>query len=120
MSKGDDIQERLIQFAARVIKASHALPKTPAGKHIASQLLRSGTSPAPNHGEARSAESTADFIHKLKISVKELNETEVWLRIIIASDLIPAALLDPLLDECIQLQRILNTSIKTARRALPA
>jgi len=118
MAKGDDIQERLIQFAARIIKTSHALPKTPAGKHIAGQLLWSRTSPAPNHGEARSAESTADFIHKLKISVKELNETEVWLRIIIASDLIPAPLLEPLLDECIQLQRILNTSIKTARRSL--
>ena len=120
MSKGDNIQERLILFAARIIKASLALPKTPAGKHIAGQLLRSGTSPAPNHGEARSAESTADFIHKLKISVKELNESEVWIRIIIASDLMPAALLEPLLDECIQLQRILNTSIKTARRALGA
>ena len=118
MAKGDDIQERLILFAARIIKASHALPKTAAGKHIAGQLLRSGTSPAPNHGEARSAESTADFIHKLKISVKELNESEVWLRIITASDLMPANLLESLLDECIQLQRILNTSIKTARRSL--
>lgn len=120
MAKGNDIQERLIQFAAPIIKVCDTLPKTTAGKHIASQLLRSGTSPAPNHGEARSAESTADFIHKLKISVKELNETEVWLRIIIASDLIPVSLLEPLLDECIQLQRILNTSIKTARRSLDA
>jgi four helix bundle protein len=117
MSKGDDIQERLIQFAARVIKASHALPENLAGKHIARQLLRSGTSPAPNHGEARSAESTADFIHKLKIAVKELNESEVWIRIIIASDLMEAYLLESLLDECLQLQRILNTSIKTARQS---
>lgn len=117
MSKGDDIQERLIQFAARVIKVCDALPRTPAGRHIAGQFLRSGTSPAPNHGEARSAESTADFIHKLKVSVKELNESEVWIRIIIASDLMEAYLLEPLLDECIQLQRILNTSIKTARQS---
>ena len=86
--------------------------------YIADQLLRSGTSPAPNHGEARSAESTADVIHKLKISAKELNESEVWMRIIIASDLIPAPMLEPLLDGCIQLQRILNTSIKTARHTL--
>ncbi|MEZ4865702.1 MAG: four helix bundle protein [Caldilineaceae bacterium] len=117
MAKGDDIQERLIQFAARVIKACDTLPKTAAGKHIAGQLLRSGTSPAANHGEARSAESTADFIHKLKISTKELNESEVWLRIIIASDLIPRHMLDSLLDESTQLQRILNASIKTARRS---
>ena len=117
MAKGDDIQERLIQFAARVIKACDAMPKTSASKHIAGQLLRSGTSPAPNHGEARSAESTADFVHKLKISVKELNESEVWIRIIIASALMPASMLKPLLDECIQLQRILNASIKTARRS---
>lgn len=78
MAKGDDIQERLIQFASRVIKVCNALPKTAEGKHIAGQLLRSGTAPAPNHGEARSAESVSDFVHKLKISVKELNESEVW------------------------------------------
>ena len=117
MTKGDDIQERLIQFAARTIKLCNRLPKTATGKHIAGQLLRSGTSPAPNHAEARSAESTADFIHKLKISVKELNESEVWLRIIIASELLPTRLIAGLLDECDQLQRILSTSIRTARKS---
>lgn len=79
--------------------------------------MRGGTAPAAHHGEARSAESPADFVHKLKISVKELNESEVWLRIIIASDMLPLSKLADLLDECIQLQRILNTSIKTARKA---
>ncbi len=116
MAKGDDIQERLIQFAARVIRACNGLPNDRASKHIAGQLLRSGTSPAPNHGEARSAESTADFIHKLKIGVKELNESETWIRIIIAAELMTATKLNDLLDECIQLRRILNTSIKTARK----
>ena len=117
MAKGDDIQERLIQFAARIIKVCDDLPNTTAGKHIARQLLRSGTAPAPHHGEARSAESPADFIHKLKIGIKELNETEVWLRIIIASEMQSQKKLASLMDECRQLQRILSASIKTARQS---
>ena len=117
VARGDDIQERLIQFAARVIKVCDDLPRTRAGRHIAGQLLRSGTSAAPNHGEARGAESTADFIHKLKIGVKELNESEVWMRIIVASDMMSHNKLAQLLDECLQLQRILNASIKTARQS---
>ena len=117
MAKGDNLQERLIQFAARIIKLCGAIPKSPAGKHVAGQLVRSGTAPAPHHAEARSAESPADFIHKIKIAVKELNETEVWLRITIASEIVPAKKLTPLLDECNQLQRILSASIKTARKS---
>ena len=73
--KADEIENRLIDFAVRVIKVSDALPKTPAGKHIAGQLLRSGTSAAPNYAEARGAESNADFVHKLRIGLKELNES---------------------------------------------
>jgi four helix bundle protein len=117
VAKGDDIQERLIQFAARIIKLCDALPNTVAGRHIAGQLMRSGTAPAPHHGEARSAESPADFVHKLKIAVKELNESEVWLKIIVASDMLPATRVTDLLDECDQLQRILSSSIKTARNS---
>ena len=75
--KADEIEERLIEFAVRIIKLSSNLPKTPAGRHIAAQILKSGTSPAPNYGEARSAESRADFVHKLGIVLKELNETSV-------------------------------------------
>ena len=70
-SKSDELEERLINFAVRVIKLSARLPKTPAGKHIAGQILRSGTSPAPNYGEARGGESHADFVHKLGIVLKE-------------------------------------------------
>lgn len=72
-----DLKERLIDYSVRIIALSEALPDTKAGKHIASQILRSGTSPAPNYGEATSAESAADFIHKLKVALKELRETEV-------------------------------------------
>jgi four helix bundle protein len=90
MARGDDIEERLIDFAVRVIRVSEVLPDTPAGQHIKGQLLRSGTSPAPNYGEARSAESARDFIHKLKIVVKDLNETRIWIKITIRSKLLPA------------------------------
>jgi len=83
-----DLQDRFIDFAVRIIRLSEAIPETKAGKHIFSQILRSGTSPAPNYGEAQSAESKADFIHKLKIALKELRETEVWLKIIIREKLI--------------------------------
>ena len=117
IAKGDDIQERLIQFAARVIRLFDALPRTTATLHISGQLLRCGTAPAAHHAEARSAESPADFIHKLKIAVKELNESEVWIRIIVASGIQSAHMMSPLLDECDQLQRILSSSIKTARRS---
>jgi len=81
-SQADELEERLINFAVRIVKLSSALPKTPAGNHLARQILRSGTSPAPNYGEARGAESTADFIHKLRIVLKELNETSTWLHVI--------------------------------------
>ncbi len=117
MAKGDDLQERLIQFAARIIKVCNALPSTIAGRHIAGQLLRSGTAPAAHHSEARAAESSSDFIHKMKIGVKELNETDIWLRLIIASEMLPKNKLESLLDECNQLQRIFSTSINTARKS---
>ncbi|MEM6777822.1 MAG: four helix bundle protein [Planctomycetota bacterium] len=106
----------MIDFAVRVIKVADALPKTPAGKHIAGQLLRSATSPAPNYAEARGAESTADFVHKLKIALKELNESSVWLRMICRAELMKGELLADLIDENRQLCRILNASVKTAKK----
>src|SRR3989454_2926538 len=81
-SRADELEERLIAFAVRIVRLSASLPRTTAGKHIAGQILRSGTSPAPNYGEARGAESHADFVHKVRIVLKELNETAIWLRII--------------------------------------
>lgn len=113
-TKANEIEDRLIDFAVRVIKVADALPRTPAGKHIAGQLLRSGTSPAPNYAEARGAESTADFVHKLRIALKELNESSVWLRIICRAELLENSLLADLIDENDQLCRIVNASVKTA------
>ena len=117
-TKAGEIEDRLIDFAVRIIKLADALPDTSAGKHISRQLLRSGTSPAPNYAEARSAESNADFVHKLKISLKELNETSVWLRVIIRAELMKQDLLEALLDENQQLCRIVNASIKTVKSKL--
>lgn len=118
-TKGNDIQRRLIKFAAQVIRLCDTLPANSiASTHIARQLMRSGTSPAANYGEARGAESTADFIHKLRIAVKELNESEVWMELIVESRLQTADELAYVIDECIQLQRILNASVKTARNSI--
>lgn len=109
------LEERLIDFAVRVISLANRLSTSFAGKNIANQIVRSGTSPAPNYAEARSAESRADFIHKLRIVVKELNETSVWLRITAKSSLVKPDLLGNLLSECDELKRIFGASLRTAR-----
>ena len=114
-TKADELEERLIDFAVRMIKLSANLPKTPAGKHIAGQILRSGTSPAPNYGEARGAESHADFVHKLGIVLKELNETSIWLRMIERSEILKAELLGGIIEENKELCRLFTASLKTAR-----
>ena len=112
-----DLQERFIVYAARVTCLSGALPETKAGKHVCSQFLRSGTSPAPNYGEAQSAESRADFIHKLRLALKELRETEVWLKIMARAELVnPSEALEPLLRETDELISILFKSVETAKR----
>jgi len=113
MAKGDDIQERLINFAVVIIKLSSSLPGTQAGRHVSGQLLRSGTSPAPNYGEARGAESTNDFVHKLGVVLKELNESGIWLEIIKRSEMLPVKTLEWLQHECTELSRIIASSIRT-------
>ena len=77
-----DLEERLLEYSVRIIKIVEQLPNTRVGNHVAGQLLKSGTSPYPNHGEAQAAESPKDFIHKLRIALKELRETERWLKLI--------------------------------------
>ena len=112
-----DLEERLIDFAVRVIRTAESLPKSKVGNHVAGQLARSGTSPAPNYGEAQSAESRADFVHKMKLSLKELRETKVRLRMIVKADLVKSALsLDPLIDENDQLISIFVSSLRTAEQ----
>lgn len=112
--RANQLEGRLIDFAVRVIAVVEALPDTKAGKHIASQLVRSGTSPAPNYGEARAAESRADFIHKLKVALKELRETLIWLKIIERKPMLPASRLGDIAKECDELISIFVKSLKTA------
>ena len=116
MARGDDIEERLIDFAVMIINLCASLPATVAGRHVAGQLVRSGTAPAPHYSEARGAESTRDFIHKLGICLKELNESAVWLKIAQRSKMTPEARVKPVLTECVELSKIINSSIQTARR----
>jgi four helix bundle protein len=113
--KGDDLANRLIDFAARIGKVVDSLPETRLGKHVASQLVRCGTSPAPNYAEARGAESTRDFAHKLGICLKELRESLCWLELIVRAELLPKDRLEPLIDECDQLIAIMVKSIVTAK-----
>ena len=118
MNKQDvkyDLEDRLIDFAAMVIDLVEALPNTRTGNYVANQLVRSGLSPAPNYGEAQSAESRKDFVHKMKIALKELKESRVWLRIIRRKSLIePGPAMDTAFAECEELIRIFGKSISTA------
>jgi four helix bundle protein len=114
-SVADQLEDRLVNFAVRIIKLSASLPRTPAGRHVAGQILRSGTSPAPNYGEARGAESRADFVHKVRIVLKELNETSIWLRIIERSRLLKTELLVEIIQENGDLCKIFTASLKTAK-----
>ena len=112
-----DLEERLMEFAVRVIRVSESMMKSRAGNYIGDQLLRSGTSPYGHHGEAEAAESRADFIHKLKVCLKELRETRRWLRLVQRTPLIERPeQLDPLTTEADELVRIFTTSIRTAER----
>jgi four helix bundle protein len=112
-----DLEERLLEFASAVIDLSENLPDTRAGNHVAGQLLRCGTSPYPNHGEAEEAELRDDFIHKLKICLKELRETRRWARLVRRK---AWAREDPtlafVLSEGDELVRIFYSSIPTAKR----
>lgn len=117
--KAAQLGERLVDFGVQAVRLSGKLPPSYAGPHIASQVLRSGASPAPHYGEARGGESRADFIHKLGVAPKEPNETQIWLKMIQRAGWLPEPELDPRLDECRQLSRMINASIRTTRRNEP-
>lgn len=117
--KGDDLARRLLLLAAQGLQLIAALPPTMAGKHVASQLLRSVTACGANYEEARGAESKRDFIHKLAITRKEAHETRYWLQLSEAAHLVPAGSLAALLAEVDAVCRILGKSIATARANSP-
>jgi four helix bundle protein len=110
-----DLENRLLEYSARIIRLADSLPNTRAATHVANQILRSGTSPLPNHGEAQAAESVDDFIHKIRICLKELRETRRWLRLIVCVPLVKETeRITPLIDETIELIRIFAASVRTA------
>jgi four helix bundle protein len=112
-----NLEDRLLEFASAIIDLSEKLPAIRAGNHVAGQMLRSGTAPLPNHGEAEAAESRDDFVHKLKICLKELRETRRWARLIKrkgwAKDETTLLFILSGADELI---RIFFSSIQTAKR----
>ena len=112
----EELSDRLWHSAARIGKVVDALPETRLGRHVAGQLVRSGTAAAPNYDEGRVGESRADFAHKINIALKELVETYGWLKFICIAKLLPSRRITPLLDECDQLCRILGKSVSTAKR----
>ena len=112
-----DLEERLLDYGADIIRLVERIPRTPAGSHVAGQLLRSATSPLANHGEAQAAESLDDFIHKLKLSLKELKESRRWIKLIQRVPLIkPLSQFDDLLTETEELIRIFASSIQTTQK----
>ena len=112
-----DLEERLLRFASAVIGVSETCPKTRAGNHVAGQLLRAGTSPYGNHGEAQAPESKDDFIHKMKVCLKELRESRRWARLVSYQGWLPHdAQLSFVITESEELVRIFWASIRTAKK----
>ena len=110
-----DLEERLLAFSVRIIEIVDAMPNTRGANHVGAQLLRCGTSPYGNHGEVQAAESRRDFVHKLRVCLKELKETRRWLRLIQRSAWLPHSKTAPILGETEQLIKIFFTSIRTAQ-----
>ena len=115
--KDEELAERLLEFAVRIIKLCGELPKNYVGNHIRGQLIKCGTSPGANYEEARGAESTADFLHKLGVVLKELKESRFWLNVILKASLLRPDKVGPLRDECEELIAIIAKSIFTARKS---
>jgi four helix bundle protein len=111
-----ELSDRLLDYAAKIIEITEALPDTRTGRHIAGQLLRCGTSPAPNYEEACGAESTRDFIHKLGVVLKELRESRVWLKLIARCKLLSDNVTTPVITEATELCNIIGKSIVTAKQ----
>ena len=113
-----DLEQRVAEYAARVISVCEALPSRIGASHLQDQLFRSATSVAANYAEACVPESRKDFAHKTNVALKELVETRMWLRIIAMKMYLKPHQLDSLLSETDELVRIFNSSVKTARRNL--
>jgi four helix bundle protein len=113
--RNPDIGDRLLDFAVNVVRFSRRLERTATSRYLANQLMRAATSTGANYREACSAESRADFVHKLQLVLKEMRETEYWLLLLSRADFTPDEALRPLLGEVDQLIRILVKSVVTAK-----
>ncbi|HPE19389.1 MAG TPA: four helix bundle protein [Tenuifilaceae bacterium] len=113
----EDISNRFLEFAAKIIELGRFLNKTFEGRHIYGQLFRSGTSSGANYEESHSAQSTKDFIHKREICLKELRESLFWLKLIARSKLVPSDndILMFLLNENQELINIIAKSLTTTK-----
>src|SRR5437660_11087305 len=116
MRNEPDLKRRTKAFALRILKLVDAMPKTTAGRALASQIVRSGTSVAANYRAACRAKSTADFIAKMGIVEEEADETLLWLELLEESKLVPAVKLTAIKQDANKLFAITVASIKTARR----
>ena len=114
-----ELEDRVVTFAARCVKVCAALPMKNVGSaNFADQLFRSSTSIAANYAEACEAESWRDFVHKLKVSMKELSETRIWLKLIGESGYVEKTKLADLIDESKELSRIFAASVMTTKKKL--
>ncbi len=112
-----DLDDRLIDFAVSIIEFVERLPNTKSANHLGGQLLRSGTSPSLNYGEAKGGESKKDFIHKMKVSLKELRESYNCLRILHRAKIYDdEELAIYLINECNELISIFVKSVVTATK----
>ncbi len=110
-----NLEERLVGYALRVMRIVEDLPDTRVCNHLGSQLLRSGTSPALNYGEAQAAESSKDFVHKLMVILKELRESSITLKLLARHGFLPD---DMIMKESGELVAIFTASVRTAKRSL--
>lgn len=111
-----DLEDRLVKFAIMIVDVCELLPDTKACNNLEYQLSKSGTAPALLYGEAQAAESRMDFIHKMKVALKELRESRINLRIISEKPIVINNMVKKALDECNQLIGIFSKSIETARK----
>jgi four helix bundle protein len=113
--EGPDLRKRTKVFSLRIIKLFTSLPKTDEARVLGKQVLRSGTSVGANYREAQRARSKAEFIAKIGDCLKELDETDYWLELLVDSGIVPSAKLAPLRDECDQLLAIFTTISRRAK-----
>ncbi len=118
MAAAVKIEERTYQFALRVIRMVRALPEDYGSQAIGRQVLRSGTSIGANVEEAIGASSKRDFANKMSIAAREARETHYWLRLIKDSQLMPGKLIEPLIQEALEIKKILSKTVSTTRQRL--